>query len=267
MSEKKIGRPKKRPEYNHDKAMQELMDKAVELLDEPYDDRDLRDPAAPSISYVASELHTTLIRARKLLITAEYYSTATSRQIQSLASKGVTVSEIAKQTGLSEASVYSYLPYSKGVYNLSERSLNAERGRMFKKRKQACEQLAEHLDQPDEIIYMWSAILAFQDYPFATAKGYPFKYTVKGWEIFFSRKEKSITKSTVEMAFRFARDVQKENGYVSGPKKLGTFGASYLYPIFLRIGVCEKKPEAAETAKAELTKDGAGKAGKSSKNR
>lgn len=252
MSEKKIGRPKKKPEYDKEKTIQELLNKAIELLDEPYDDRDLRDPAAPSLRSVAEELHTTLIRARKLLITADYYSTVTSRKIQHLSAKGLTIKEIAEQTGLSEASVYSYLPYSKGVYNLDERSLNADRGRMFKKRKEACEQLQEHLDQPDAIIYMWSAILAFQDYPFATAKGYPFKYTVKGWEIFFSRKEKSITKSTVEMAFLNAREVQERDGFVSGPKKLATFGASYLYPIFLRIGVCEKKEERADSADSSL---------------
>ena len=27
------------------------------------------------------------------------------------------------------------------------------------------------------------------------------------------------------------------DGVVAGPKKLGTFGASYLYPVFVRIGV------------------------------
>lgn len=255
MSDKKIGRPKKRPEYSKEKATQELLNKAVALLGEPYDDRDLRDPAAPSLRSVATELHTTLIRTRKLLITAGYFSTVTSRKVQQFSSKGLSIQQIADRTGLSEASVYSYLPYSKGVYNLDERSLNAERGRMFKKRREACEQLQEHLDQPDAIIYMWSAILAFQDYPFATAKGYPFKYSVKGWEIFFSRKEKSITKSTVEMAFYNAREVQEREGYVSGPKKLATFGSSYLYPIFLRIGVFEQKEESADFADRSSKKE------------
>ena len=242
MSEKKIGRPKKKPEYDKDKTMQELLNRAIDLLDEHYDDRDLRDPAAPSLRSVAEELHTMLIRARKLLITADYYSTVTSRKVQHLSAKGLTIKEISEQTGLSEASVYSYLPYTKGVYNLDERSLNAERGRMFKKRKEACEQLQEHLDQPDAIIYMWSAILAFQDYPFATAKGYPFKYTVKGWEIFFSRKEKSITKASVVLAYQRALQIQRQEGCVTGPKRIGTFGASYLYPIFLRLGFISRTP-------------------------
>ena len=32
----------------------------------------------------------------------------------------------------------------------------------------------------------------------------------------------------------------KENGSVNGPKQLGTFGARYLYPVFVRIGVISK---------------------------
>ena len=59
--------------------------------------------------------------------------------------------------------------------------------------------------------------------------------------IFFNRKEKIVTQATVLNAFNRARQIQKDEGCVSGPKKLGTFGASYLYPVFLRIGVCTKK--------------------------
>lgn len=57
------------------------------------------------------------------------------------------------------------------------------------------------------------------------------------------RKEKSVTRATVMRAFHRARVIQESEGCVSGPKKLGTFGASYLYPVFLRIGVCSKKSE------------------------
>ena len=39
------------------------------------------------------------------------------------------------------------------------------------------------------------------------------------------------------MAFRKAQEL---GGVVAGPKKLGTFGASYLYPVFVRIGIVKK---------------------------
>ena len=49
-------------------------------------------------------------------------------------------------------------------------------------------------------------------------------------------QEKSITQSTVVMAFHKALDME---GKVKGPKKLGTFGASYLYPLLLKLGVIQ----------------------------
>lgn len=38
----------------------------------------------------------------------------------------------------------------------------------------------------------------------------------------------------------YNKQLMKENGSVNGPKQLGTFGASYLYPVFARIGVIRK---------------------------
>lgn len=81
---------------------------------------------------------------------------------------------------------------------------------------------------------LWNALLLFQNYPFLTAKKLEFTYIIKGHEIFVDRKEKSITKSTVLIAFHRALELGEE---ATGPKKLGTFGASYLYPIFIRFGI------------------------------
>ena len=85
---------------------------------------------------------------------------------------------------------------------------------------------------------MWNAIVAFQGYPFKTSKGLSFTYKVKGGELFFTRKEKSITRSTVDIAFQKALELGEK---ATGPKKLGVFGASYLYPVFVRLGVINKR--------------------------
>lgn len=114
---------------------------------------------------------------------------------------------------------------------------------IHRKRKNVCERLRWKLDSPDVEEYLWDAIVAFADYPFKTETGLPMKYTVEGGEIFFNRKEKSVTRATVVRAFNRARQIQKTEGRVSDPKKLGTFGASYLYPIFLRFGVCSSTPK------------------------
>lgn len=237
----KRGRPKKKPDYDREKEIEAFQARAVELFGEPYDDRIERSEDAPSIRDVANAMNTTPLRVRKMLVTAGVYSTKLSRKVQSLYEDGCSIQQIMDETGLKRASVHAYLPYVKGNYNLPDSTLNAERKRVFRKRIRVCERLGQEIDSPDAEKYLWDAIMAYADYPFLTEKGLSMKYTVRGGEIFFNRKEKSVTKASVMKAFHRARQLQHEKGFVSGPKELGTFGASYIYPVFLRIGVCSKK--------------------------
>lgn len=85
--------------------------------------------------------------------------------------------------------------------------------------------------------YLWDALSAFAGEPFKTAKGLSYAYFVRGNELFFTRKEKSVTRASVNRAFDVALRLQREGVAVTGPKMLGCFGASYLYPVFIRIGV------------------------------
>ena len=98
---------------------------------------------------------------------------------------------------------------------------------------------------------LWQALIALQGETFFTAKGLEFTYIIRerrdgalSGEMFISRKEKSITQSTVFMAFHKALEL---GGEVVGPKKLGTFGASYLYPVFIRLGVI-REPAPVQTS-------------------
>ena len=237
----KRSRPKKKPDYDREKEIEAFQSRAVELFGEPYDDRIERSEDAPSIRDVANAMNTTPLRVRKMLVTAGVYSTKLSRKVQSLYEDGCSIQQIMDETGLKRASVHAYLPYVKGNYNLPDSTLNAERKRVFRKRIRVCERLGQEIDSPDAEKYLWDAIMAYADYPFLTEKGLSMKYTVRGGEIFFNRKVKSVTRASVMEAFHRARQLQHEKGFVSGPKELGTFGASYIYPVFLRIGVCSKK--------------------------
>ena len=94
---------------------------------------------------------------------------------------------------------------------------------------------------------IWNAILEHEGQTFRTARGLEYTYHAKTnrhgeplGELVIDRKEKTITRATVLMAYQKATEVQAAEGRVSGPKKLGVFGASYLYPIFLTLGVCTK---------------------------
>ena len=103
---------------------------------------------------------------------------------------------------------------------------------------------------------LWDALVISQGEKFTTAgrgnkrAGVDFTYEIKisnktGMptdELVISRKEqsKTITRSTVNMAFENAVAVQKEEGCVKGPKRLNVFGASYLYAIFVSWGIITK---------------------------
>ncbi len=122
-----------------------------------------------------------------------------------------------------------------------------ERERVLEeRRRQAMENLREAIRRelsgecPEETkseTLLWNVLILFQDCPFTTAKNLQFTYSIRGYEMFVSRKDKSITRSTVDLAFGMAMKLLKNEEPISGPKKLGTFGASYLYPIFIRVGV------------------------------
>lgn len=217
--------------------MKDFMDAVTEAFGS-YDDRtDSRDPG---LNAVAAQFGITALKARKLLITAGVYSTSLSRQIARLKSEEVELELIIHITGLSRASVHSYLPYTKGPYRLDKLSANAERVRLYRERKNKCAKFSAELSAlsaQEQETALWNMLVYLQGCVFLTAKGLKFTYQIRGGEMFVNRKSKSVTQATVFMAFRKAMELE---GIVAGPKKLGTFGASYLYPIFERLGVIKK---------------------------
>lgn len=254
-------RPKKK-NSNPALSMEALLTRTVEAFSEPYDDRDERDASLPSLRSVADQLNTTILRVRKLLITAEYFSTKTSRTVQALVAEGKSVEEIMAVTGLGRASVNSYLPYKNLAFLLDQTTVNADRHRVFRRRVKAVKELQSHMDSPDVEVWLWKAIIAFEGYPFRTSgrgsrEGTKFKYEVSrepgksgrhyngenvdgfGNELWIIvdgvKREKSISRSTVELGYKKARKL----GIVRGPKALGLPGAgSYLWPVLIRFGVC-----------------------------
>ena len=78
MSKKKITDP--------DGAMEELIKKAVDLAQAPFTPE--RNTSLPSLRSVATELGTTVIRARKLLITADYFTSPTASAVQKMIAEG-----------------------------------------------------------------------------------------------------------------------------------------------------------------------------------
>ena len=79
---------------------------------------------------------------------------------------------------------------------------------------------------------LWEHIVDRQGETFYTKKGLPFTYYIKGGELFASRRERSITRSTFEKAYQKLCDNPKE---VSGPKSLNVYGAPYVWAILATV--------------------------------
>lgn len=87
---------------------------------------------------------------------------------------------------------------------------------------------------------LWAVIQEKAGEPFATKKGLPFTYTIKGGELFTDRRERSITRSTFEKAYeKICRDWTGENPEckIVGPKTLNVYGAPYVWAVFVGIGL------------------------------
>ena len=107
-----------------------------------------------------------------------------------------------------------------------------------------------HTVESPEDESLWAQIVSLEGHSFRTTRGLEYTYRIKRskddsllGEILFERKEKSVTRATLLLAYQNAIAVQQSEGCVNGPKKLGVFGASYLYPIFLHLGICSRRPE------------------------
>ena len=222
-------RPKRKPNYNGPKTMQALLDEICEYFGEQVDDREMKDIDHVKLRSVADHFGITLIKARKLLITGGKYSTWLSREVQELYASGMSIQEIIRKTGLKKSSVYSYLPYNHLAYKLPDSSIEAERQKQYRVRKGN----STRTDAEKEA-KLWEEMTALQGCLFSTYKGLDYTYRIKGGEMFVDRREKSITKASVMAAYRKVREL---GGEVEGPKQLGVFGASYVWPVFLKMGI------------------------------
>ena len=203
-------------------------------------------------------------KIRKILISGGVWTTERSREVQALFSSLTSgpvplkpdeaVNTISKKLGVSKVTVTVNLPYFNGVNCLEQKSKNAVRCARYRQKQQdnlpsvSLLRRLKAASPSEQEDLLWKLLHDHQNGKFITSgrgavPGKPFTYSIRGGEMFVSLKEKSITKATVMMAFRKALAIQTSEGFVQGPKKLGTFGASYLYAIFIHLGIIRSAAE------------------------
>ena len=162
-----MGRKQKHPEHaaESQRLMNELLDMTVQVWTSEKE---------PELKAVAEEIEMSAAKLRKLLITAGerdnnvYYDSPVAAQIRRMRREGRSVKEIQETLGLSYTSVQGYLPH-KSVYGLDTMSAECERIRRYRARQKAVSDLRAHLSLPDQSLYLWKTIIAFQSYPFITS--------------------------------------------------------------------------------------------------
>ena len=158
MSKKKITDP--------EGSMEELIARAVEAAKAPFTPD--RKPELPSLRSVAEQLGTTVIRIRKLLITADYFTSPTAKTVQRMKSEGKSIEEIGAELRLKPAAVYGYLPYEYRPYNLPETTSNADRHKRYRATKKL--KTAVDTDNAEKIsAALWRCVIVFEGYPFSTS--------------------------------------------------------------------------------------------------
>ena len=90
-----------------------------------------------SVRALAKQFELSPMKTRKILITGGVYSTDLSIEIDALYKDGKTIGEIAELLSMTTANVNSYLPYERIIYNLEERSVEADRQQRYRDRKKA----------------------------------------------------------------------------------------------------------------------------------
>ena len=211
------------------------------------------------------------LKVRKLLITGMVqglcvYESDQAEAVLELYGEGCEIEEIMEKLQISRASVYSYIPYQRVMYTEAgspDASVTADRIHLYRQRKKAVEKLREEMTEES----LWSAVVAFQHYPFRTVSGLPFTYTLKigrnGFytkELLIDRREnsKSLSWSSVVLAFRAARE--KRETVIARPKELGDFrGISYSYPMLWRFGVIDVPEKTAQKMEIQQNRALSGK--------
>ena len=192
-------------------------------------------------------------KIRKILITGGCWTTERSREVAELYEQYGSIARVAEELEVSDALVTMYLPYEKVVYDLEDKSGNAQRIVRYRKRRK---------DTGEWRTELWKWIIDHAGESFTTSgrgsrPGVEFTYSISapggsggrhyngesingfGNEMWITTaegaKKKSISRSTVELAYQKYQELM-ESGELKGPKSLGIPGAgSYLYPLMGKI--------------------------------
>jgi len=215
------------------------------------------------INLLAEEFGISRLKVRKILITTGDVVYPETASIQRLLASGMSKKQACAEMNLAISTLNSFLPYEKGIYNLTDVSTYAESSRLYRERKSSLLALTQAIRYgtfEEQSYQLWQCVCLFAGYPFVTSgrgsrEGVKFKYEVSapgaaggkhydgasvdgfGNELWIvkngQRAEKSISRSSVDYALKVVLDGSE----ITGPKQLKIYGASYIFALFRRFGL------------------------------
>ena len=243
-----MSRPKNNPDFDRDKLEAEIFKTVVEVFNSKDNVKKEVSYVAEMLEISALKARKLLITAgERAGDPGTYYTTPISDEVQKLYDSGVSIDNIADKLELSHASVIGYLPYTKTVYSMKQLSVDAERIKRFRERQKAVGMLLECVANTDSWVAgaetgidgigteykacadaLWRCVILYQNFKFRTAgRGqfhsgavdftYSLKVSSRTGEatdelIISTRPEgKTITRSSVELAFKNALSVQRRD--------------------------------------------------------
>ena len=132
-----MGRYKNNPDYDAVILSRKLMDSLVYDYNHPSAGEAVPSTGKMQITKLAKKHSMSVLKVRKLLVSAGELRNEHTFEIHKLKAAGKTEEEIMKATGYSRASVNSYLPYSKIIYRMEEVSPNAIRMKRHREKVKA----------------------------------------------------------------------------------------------------------------------------------
>ena len=140
-----MGRYKNNPNYDSIVLSRKLTDSLVYDYNHPGAGEAVPSNGKMQITKLAKKHGMSVLKVRKLLVSAGELRNEHTFEIHKLKAAGKTEEEIMKATGYSRASVNSYLPYSKIIYCMEEVSPNAIRMKRHREKVKAEQALVTFL--------------------------------------------------------------------------------------------------------------------------
>ena len=132
-----MGRYKNNPYYDAVELSRKVIDSLVYYYNNPAKGESVPSSGKMQITKLAKKFNMSVLKARKLLVTAGALKDKKTIMIHKLKSEGKSAADIVEITGYSMATVNSYLPYSKIIYKMDETSPNAIRMKRHREKVKA----------------------------------------------------------------------------------------------------------------------------------